>query len=307
MAELLTLQGEPLNPSTYASSLPTLIKVGEYVQRHRKQGLYHAFISHRVSSDRQSAERIYQHLSSIGLHPYLDQVCIPPGEPWRPAFLDGLRRSDCVVILLSDEGMVNPKSDLVDHSRDNLLLEIELALGLRKSILPLFVQSISGAGFIPNSGIYSDHIQGIIPLPLPAPAPTPPTRTHVLSPITIPPSPPTPTPHPSSSLTPINRRGGGGGGAVVSSNTPSVEELSKQLAEARVAQKAAEDESRRLKEEKAKRDQEVDRERKIREAEERLQRQREEEAQRLRGYIYRPRIHSPPLLLPMHCPSYPYS
>ncbi|KAJ3229309.1 hypothetical protein HDU78_009105 [Chytriomyces hyalinus] len=88
------------------------------------------FISYCVSSEKHTAVNLHSALSTTKLnetplHIYLDQRCLENGKSWENGFLNGLRNSKLVVLLLSEEGLKQTtKADIV---ADNQLLEIELA------------------------------------------------------------------------------------------------------------------------------------------------------------------------------------
>ncbi|KAJ3124434.1 hypothetical protein HK100_011244 [Physocladia obscura] len=120
---------------------------------------YDVFISYRVKSERDlamalfyvlSAERQLVHGINRGLEVYLDKKCLKKGTDWNVDFLNGIRASAIVVVLISKDSVT--KFVTAHESEDNLLLELESAFDIldhRKSrpivIVPVFIN-----GFIPN-------------------------------------------------------------------------------------------------------------------------------------------------------------
>jgi hypothetical protein len=77
---------------------------------------------------------------------FLDEKCLAGvsiGEPWQEGFCQGLRGSDLIVLLVSNEGL---QSCTWSHERaDNYLLEIEQALAMRKAglakVVPILLKT----------------------------------------------------------------------------------------------------------------------------------------------------------------------
>ena len=92
---------------------------------------YDVFISYRVASDMNHAERLYNLLTARGLKVWWDRVSLEPGVPWEEGFCEGLMKCKSFVPLLSRDG-VKGFMDLNEHSRcDNVLLEYRMAQELR--------------------------------------------------------------------------------------------------------------------------------------------------------------------------------
>jgi len=119
---------------------------------------FHVFVSYRVATDAALAERVTDKLQqkSVGTDSncrfrcFLDKQNLKVGEEWKQGFLSGLRGS-CLFMPLISKGALKPlKAKYMNPARaDNLLLELEMALEMRKNndiaIFPLFVgENING-------------------------------------------------------------------------------------------------------------------------------------------------------------------
>ena len=92
---------------------------------------YDVFLSYRVFSDAEHAERLYRSLTERGLKVWWDRVSLQPGVPWEEGFCDGLMKCKSFVPLLSRSALKGFE-DLNEHSRcDNVLLEFRMAQELR--------------------------------------------------------------------------------------------------------------------------------------------------------------------------------
>lgn len=92
---------------------------------------YDVFLSYRVFSDAEHAERLYRSLTDRGLKVWWDRVSLQPGVPWEEGFCDGLMKCKSFVPLLSRSALKGFE-DLNEHSRcDNVLLEFRMAQELR--------------------------------------------------------------------------------------------------------------------------------------------------------------------------------
>ncbi|KAJ1551785.1 hypothetical protein HK096_009368 [Nowakowskiella sp. JEL0078] len=102
---------------------------------------YDIFISYRVKSEAQLANELFLYLQ-LGKHKgrvFLDQHLLQDGEDWRKGFLDGLKQSKIVVMLVSAAAIEGMKRSNI--WLDNLLLEWETGLlasthGKKCTILP---------------------------------------------------------------------------------------------------------------------------------------------------------------------------
>ncbi|KAJ1561062.1 hypothetical protein HK096_006150, partial [Nowakowskiella sp. JEL0078] len=117
-----------------------------------KEYKFDIFISYRVKSEAQLANELYLYLQ-LGKHKgrvFLDQHLLQDGEDWRKGFLDGLKQSKLIVMLVSApavEGMKRSNLWL-----DNLLLEWETGLlasanGNKCAVLPVFIGQKNGTPF----------------------------------------------------------------------------------------------------------------------------------------------------------------
>ncbi|KAI9316134.1 hypothetical protein DFJ73DRAFT_375406 [Zopfochytrium polystomum] len=107
------------------------------------------FISYRVKDDDMLAGRLASKLEielltrsesaqrKSTIHPFFDQTCLNYAEDWTNGFVTGLYSSGIYVLLCSEFGMQNMRN--ADSKPDNVLLEWELALDLRRIILPILV------------------------------------------------------------------------------------------------------------------------------------------------------------------------
>ncbi|CAN0448062.1 unnamed protein product, partial [Ectocarpus fasciculatus] len=112
---------------------------------------FDVFISYRVSSDTEVAEKLYDRLTAAGMRVWMDKRCLQAGELWEVGFCRGLSSSRIFVPLLSREGINNNTvpwqnySSLSESSAcDNVLLEQRLALelkarGMIERICPVFI------------------------------------------------------------------------------------------------------------------------------------------------------------------------
>lgn len=105
---------------------------------------YDVFLSYRVNSDAEHANRIYKSLTERGVKVWFDKKCIQPGTDWEESFIDGLLNSSCFVCLLSRNALT-PVAEMTETSRaDNVLLEWMLALellerGYLSNIFPVMI------------------------------------------------------------------------------------------------------------------------------------------------------------------------
>lgn len=117
------------------------------------------FLSYRVATDQQLVESIFDKLRAEHINVWWDAECLEFGEKWEQGFVDGLRRCDIFVPVMSKAALA-PFSELTGSSRcDNVLLEYRLAIELMhprgriRSILPIFVGELS-------NGSYGNFFQG---------------------------------------------------------------------------------------------------------------------------------------------------
>ncbi|KAJ3078474.1 hypothetical protein HK102_004475 [Quaeritorhiza haematococci] len=116
----------------------------DWVCNHGKQE-HDFFISYRVKTDGPNAEKLALELMADEQRPhaYLDKRCLVPGRPFKEGFLNGLKRSRVIVLLISS-GALKGVRDAHKYA-DNMLLEWEHALedlkasSMTKVIIPLLV------------------------------------------------------------------------------------------------------------------------------------------------------------------------
>jgi hypothetical protein len=98
-----------------------------------EQSNYHVFLSYRWGNgdfDRRMADALYEALSTVPLHVFLDRQKLHQGESFVTAFMDAMHKSSVIVPLVS-WGALMRMTALTEHSpRDNLLVEWALALEL---------------------------------------------------------------------------------------------------------------------------------------------------------------------------------
>ena len=125
---------------------------------------YHVFLSYRVSSDRELAEKLYDKLSLQGLNVWWDKVSLEHGAQWEEAFVMGICDSACFVPILS-RGALAPYSTLAEESPvDNMLLEQQVALelhsrGMIAAICPVLVGELFHAAEISTERLYTDFFE----------------------------------------------------------------------------------------------------------------------------------------------------
>ncbi|KAI8608761.1 hypothetical protein BC830DRAFT_1233804 [Chytriomyces sp. MP71] len=127
--------------ATFGSSVPTPPNAVETVYRAPKYSpgwkcaglfdVHHVFISYRVATEKDVALQLHNGLTNKKrneefIHTYLDKCCLEYGKEWEAGFLNGLKNSKVIVLLLSEKGLL--KTQDAHSIPDNQFLEIELAL-----------------------------------------------------------------------------------------------------------------------------------------------------------------------------------
>ena len=135
MSELFQIQGIALDPSDIDVSI-TKISNAVGTSNGVCDGLesYDAFINYRVAADADLAEKLYYALKASGINCFLDRKCLKDGEPWKQGFLTGISRSRKFICLMSSSALVKVRDPQADHTFDNVLLEYETALIIRKHV-----------------------------------------------------------------------------------------------------------------------------------------------------------------------------
>lgn len=95
--------------------------------------VYDCFISYRVFSDADIAEKMYLYFKSQNINAFLDKKCLSDGEDWKTGFLRGLQSSKCFISLLSTKALAPCRNSDKNHQNDNYLLEMETALNIRQA------------------------------------------------------------------------------------------------------------------------------------------------------------------------------
>ena len=193
MKEIFQLQGISLDPQSIKYLIDQIRVVctqgyGDGINR------FDCFLNYRVAADKDIVEKVYWLLKAHGFHPFLDSECLKNGEDWKQGFLTGLKSSRVFVAFISHRALEGPRSFDRDHRQDNVLLEYEMALRVKKAlgksnyILPLLVgeytvfngQSVLIKFQDFNPSLYSPSLT---PLPVPPSAPT--AASSVPSPVSM--------------------------------------------------------------------------------------------------------------------------
>ncbi|KAJ3288849.1 hypothetical protein HDU76_007612, partial [Blyttiomyces sp. JEL0837] len=106
-----------------------------------------------VNADKEVAKELYFRLSQQRVHNdasnhnvsvFLDQECLVEGVPWEESFQNALFTSKVIILIVSEAAVLRTQS--ADKVPDNMLLEIEGALQLRKEgtaiVVPIWLGSI---------------------------------------------------------------------------------------------------------------------------------------------------------------------
>jgi hypothetical protein len=163
ITELNKIQGIPLDPQSMSAASDAIKNaIQSCISSLSPEALsdkeYDCFISYRVSSEADVAEKLYLNLKLSGLNPFLDKMCLKDGQDWKTGFLSGLHSSKCFLSLLSAKAL-KPATDCTrNHENDNYLLEIEHALEN---------QRLSSGTNQPNQFIIPVHVGEYIELPPP--------------------------------------------------------------------------------------------------------------------------------------------
>ena len=135
MSDLFQIQGIALDPSDIDVSI-TKISNAVGSSNGVCDGLesYDAFINYRVAADADLAEKLYYALKANGINCFLDRKCLKDGEPWKAGFLTGISRSRKFICLMSSSALAKVRDPQADHTFDNVLLEYEMALKIRRHV-----------------------------------------------------------------------------------------------------------------------------------------------------------------------------
>jgi len=129
MTTLFQIQGIPLDPVDIET---TVQKIKGVVGTGYGDGVskYDCFINYRVASDSDVALKLFLYLKLAGVHAFLDKKCLKNGQKWKEGFLNGLKRSNYFVAVISKSGLSKVRDPAQDHSGDNVLLEYETAINI---------------------------------------------------------------------------------------------------------------------------------------------------------------------------------
>ena len=112
-----------------ASVLLNLTMLSDVLALHKRVS-WDLFISYRVRTEKDLAERLHDKLCAERLLVWLDAKKIDAGDDWRIAFVDGLFGSRIFTPLLSRKGLSSMRTLKADSPCDNLLLEYRIAIEL---------------------------------------------------------------------------------------------------------------------------------------------------------------------------------
>lgn len=103
-----------------------------------EEAKWDVFLSYRVASDWEVAERVHAALTSQGFRVFLDKICLEPGKSWEEGFVDALCSSSVYLVILTWAALFGSDASRADLSKlrssspgDNLLLELQMALALQ--------------------------------------------------------------------------------------------------------------------------------------------------------------------------------
>ena len=96
---------------------------------------YDVFISYS-NQDREVAQRIWAYLQQKGLKPWIAPQCIPAGEPYARAIINGISKCRLMVVILSK----------TSNSSDDVLNEVDQAHREKKVILPFIIDETEMSG-----------------------------------------------------------------------------------------------------------------------------------------------------------------
>ena len=178
LSRVFSYQGIRMDPANVEVTAEAIAAYMESVGVMRDQvgATYSCFISYRVSSDAQIAESLYDKLRLRGYNPFLDKFCLLPSQPWEPAFRRAIPRSRVFIPLISAAALAPAMDRTRDHSKDNLLLEYQIALSVLDAdeggdgsfhIYPVLIGRRDGStlyDFAAFTG-YSDTLRGLPPAP----------------------------------------------------------------------------------------------------------------------------------------------
>ena len=188
MSSMFAIQGIPCDPSdiqSCGSKIEQKIKsfppddndADTDGAQEIKNNEFDVFISYRVSADKGVAELIYLFLKSVGLRVFLDKYCLKSGEDWKVGFINGITSSRFIVSIMSRKALELVRNDRIDHFRDNVLLEYDIALRLNdrskrclnmECIIPVHLGFVEGStltkfcDFSPS--LYAESLRAQIPI-----------------------------------------------------------------------------------------------------------------------------------------------
>ena len=193
LSELFQIQGISLDPDNVTAAVDKIAaavrsSVGDQTGCDGESS-FDCFISYRVAADKDIAEKIYDKLLLKGLYPFLDKVKLKDGMDWKDGFMQGLKGSKCFISLISRKALESCRDKTINHTWDNVLLEIETALRYKSAtgnggyIIPVTIGewlNIDGVGRVLKKfeefggNLYADTIEGTSAV---APAPVAPAAT----------------------------------------------------------------------------------------------------------------------------------
>ena len=167
MESIFKIQGVHLDPSDIKTAAD---KIANFVCVYCDgEEYFDCFINYRVATDKDTAEKLYYILKSLGVNAFWDKMCLTPGMDWKQGFLSGLKRSRKFIALVSEAGLKQISDFSADHTYDNVLLEYETALSVMDALqdpaymLPVLVGELNGNTLTKFSafGPYPDSVEPI--------------------------------------------------------------------------------------------------------------------------------------------------
>ena len=176
LGEMFKIQGIRLDPQDIHDACGKIKSASRRSLSSTMRGDYEydCFISYRVSSDIDIAEKLYLYLRAEGITSFFDKRCLKDGEDWKTGFINGLLKSRCFISLISAGALAPCRNIGVNHEHDNYMIEMQAALSVREFtentqfIVPVFIGESSGnvlkkfSDFSPDMYADSIHAQKVV-------------------------------------------------------------------------------------------------------------------------------------------------
>lgn len=152
LSEMFKIQGVRLDPQDSHEACGKIKNASRRSLSSTMHGDYEydCFISYRVSSDVDIAEKLYLYLKAEGITAFFDKRCLKDGEDWKVGFINGLLKSRCFISLISTGALAPCRNIGINHDHDNYLIEMEAALAVKRQtensqfIVPVFIGESNG-------------------------------------------------------------------------------------------------------------------------------------------------------------------